>query len=142
MAGLEPPRISENGKTRPIAGIVASTGQEGGQLIARGRKLLPAPPKRVRAQQRGRGLAQRAGLHLLPESGDSSLPVHDDIDDHPAAADRRALLDARLGIFEPVLMRNRSGKAEDVSIVEGGGHGSDIETAGWERYVPGKNPPP
>ena len=51
-------------------------------------------PDRVRAHQRGRGLAERAGLHLLAERGDPALLVEHDVDRRPgcrrpASASRR-----------------------------------------------------
>ncbi len=111
MPSGEGPSIAEDFEARPLARLIAAAGEISGEIVPRSRQLGTAPAKRSRPHQRSRGLAEGARLHLLPESGHSSLLVENDIDDDPTAADRRSLLDARLRVAKPLVVRNGSGKA-------------------------------
>src|SRR4051812_26311806 len=64
MARGEAPRVGENGEARPAARIVAPAGKIIGKRISCLDQLRRAPSDRVRAHQRSRGLAERAGAHL------------------------------------------------------------------------------
>ena len=124
VAGGNAAGLGEDFEAGPVAGIVA-LGRRDRRRARRGPAASSArgAAERVGGHQRGRGLAEGAGLHLLAERGDPALAVERDVDGDPAAADRRALLDARLRALEPAQMRDRRGEAQDVAAVEGAGHG-------------------
>src|SRR6185369_999104 len=75
-----------------------------------------------------RGLAQRAGPHLLPQTHHSSFGVEPDVDRDAAAADGRAPFGRALRVCQPRLMRNRGGEPKDGAVVKRSGHGADV---GW-----------
>ena len=75
------------------AGIVALARQPAASASRAADELGRVAPDRRARHQRRRGLAQRAGAHQLAKFGDAAFVVQLDVHRHPAAADRRALLD-------------------------------------------------
>ena len=75
MARGEAPRLGEDGEARPVAGIVARAGEEGGERVARlGQLRRRCGRSHARPSARPRpGRARRP--HLLPERGHPALLV-------------------------------------------------------------------
>ena len=114
--------VAEHMKAGPVPRPLGPPGEEIRKFVAGFSKFLAAAAKGIGSKQGGGGLAERAGLHLLPDLDHPSLPVHDEIDDDPAAAERRTLLDTRLRPLEPPKVRDGRREAQYVSIIEADRH--------------------
>ncbi len=126
MAGRKLAGIGKDVQPGPVARIVASPGQVVGKRVAGAGKLPGRPPDRLPPHQGRGGLAKGTGTNLLSDLAHPAFVVGDDVDNHPATADRRASLDARLGRFEPLVVGDRGGEPQYVPTVEIAGHDTDI----------------
>ena len=97
MAGGEAARVGEDGEAGPGAGIVALAGEIGGERVARLGQLRRAVRPRAWAPiSAAEAWPSAQAFTSCPSAATRPSPSSDEVDDDPAAADRRALLDARL----------------------------------------------
>jgi len=97
-------------------------GEIGGEAIARRRKFGCGLPDHARPQDGGRRLPQSTGAHLLPEPRHPPVRPKHDMRDHPAAADRADLGDARVRARKRSLVWDGARKTQDRGVIEMFGH--------------------
>ena len=103
--------LIEDGQAGPVTGVVALALKIRRKSITRLRKLGGFAAKSMRPHQRGRGLAECTGLHLLPKRHQGSVGIELDVDDDPTSAHRRRPLRASLRLRQTTMMRNRGRQA-------------------------------
>nr|CAA57536.1 unnamed protein product [Cereibacter sphaeroides] len=92
-------------------------GQHGLQCVACALDLGARAAEQRTSHDRGRGLTQRAGLHILREFGHPPVPQVQ-IHGHGRAADRRALPRAALWVGKPPGVRDVRRQFEDAPRIE------------------------
>ena len=98
-------------------GSSCSLGEPAAERDQRLGNLVVGATDGVLFDQRGRGLAERAGVDLLRDQLDAALVVELDGDADPAAAGRRAQLRAAVLAIERARLAERCGESRRISVV-------------------------